>query len=322
MVELITGGLGFIGSIYTACAARAGKHCVVVDRDADKKNLLQDLPNVTIIIADLLQREQLLAIMAQHKPQVVHHFAALSAVGAVPDAVFADNVTAMTNLLAAMQACEPQPSLIFSSSCSVYGSCVEMTDESAAVQPVSAYARSKVDGEKLLNTAVRDTQLAGVALRYANVAGAIDGYGERRAKQTHLISNLIAAVLREETATIFGDDFPTPDGTCRRDYVHVQDVVVAHELAVANASKGTCAAFNICSGVSHSNLEVVRVVEQVSGKQVRLNIGARRRGDPATVQLNNAKAAQQLGFVPQHSELTTIVSDAYRWQASLAAVRS
>lgn len=329
--ELITGGLGFIGSVYVACAAQKGKHCVVIDRDASKKNLLQKLPTVEVIIADLLQREQLIELVAQHKPQVVHHFAAHSAVGIVPDAVFAENVTATANLLAALQACPPlrstsslpktsqkarlrsMPSLVFASSCSVYGSCEGLTDETAALRPISAYAHSKADCEQLLRDAVRDTPLAAVSLRYANVAGAIAGYGEQMKGNTRLIANLVTAALRDKAMTIFGNDFPTPDGTCRRDYVHVRDVVAAHELAADNFQRGRCVSFNVCSGVSHSNLEVVQAVEQASDKRLRLNMAARRKGDPATVQLSNAKAARELGFVPQHSALATIVGDTYRW---------
>lgn len=313
MLELVTGGLGFIGSAYVACAARAGRHCIVIDRDASKKNLLRELPTVEVVIADLLRREQLVALMARYKPRLVHHFAAHSAVGVVPDAVFADNVIATANLLAALQACEPRPSLVYASSCSVYGNCEGMTDERATLRPVSAYARSKAEGERLLNDAARDTRLTAVVLRYSNVAGAVDGYGERRAQETHLIPNLISAALRNETVTIFGDDFPTPDGTCRRDYVHVRDVVAAHELAAANLPRGSCNSFNVCAGVSHSNLEVVRAVEQVSGERLQLNIAARRKGDPATVQLSNVKAARALDFVPRCSELATVVGDTYRW---------
>lgn len=314
MLELVTGGLGFIGSAYVACAARAGRHCVVIDRDTSKKNLLCELPTVEVIIADLLRREQLVALIARHKPQIVHHFAAHSAVGVVPDTVFADNVVATANLLAALQACDhPRPSLVYASSCSVYGNCEEMTDERATLRPVSAYARSKAEGERLLNDAVCDPRLAVVVLRYSNVAGAVDGYGERRAQETHLIPNLIGAALRNEAVTIFGDDFPTPDGTCQRDYVHVRDVVAAHELAAANLQRGSCSSFNVCAGVSHSNLEVVRTVEQVSGKRLQLNIAARRKGDPATVQLSNVKAARALNFVPRCSELATVVGDTYRW---------
>ena len=313
MLELVTGGLGFIGSAYVACAARAGKHCIVIDRDAGKKNLLHELPTVEVIIADLLQREQLVALITRYKPRVVHHFAAHSAVGVVPDKVFADNVVATANLLAALQSCEPRPSLVYASSCSVYGNCEEMTDETATLRPVSAYARSKAEGEQLLSDAARDTRLAVMVLRYSNVAGAVDGYGERRARETHLIPNLISAALRNEVVTIFGDDFPTPDGTCRRDYVHVRDVVAAHELAATNLQRGACASFNVCAGMSHSNLEVVRAVEQVSDKRLQLNIAARRKGDPATVQLSNVKAERALNFVPRCSELATIVGDAYRW---------
>ena len=125
--------------------------------------------------------------------------------------------------------------------------------------------------------------------------------------------------LRAEAVTIFGDDFSTPDGTCRRDYVHVLDVVAAHTRAAANLTRGHCPAFNVCAGVSHSNLEVVRAVEQASGKHLQLNIAARRQGDPATVQLSNAKARRELGFVPQHSALAKIVSNTYRWLQTRAS---
>ena len=314
MLELITGGLGFIGSIYVARAAQAGRRCVVVDRDTSKKNLLQALPQVEVVATDLLQRAQLVELVAHYQPQVVHHFAAHSAVGIVPDAVFTENVTMTANLLAALctQDASP-PGLVFSSSCAVYGNSEGVSDETATLRPVSAYARSKAACEQLLHDAARDTQLAAVALRYSNVAGAIEGYGEQRTRKTHLISSISDAVLHDSAATIFGDDYPTPDGTCRRDYVHVRDVVAAHELAAAHLQRGQCASFNVCAGVSHSNLEVAHTVEQVSSKRLRLNLAARRRGDPVAVQLSNAKAARELGFVPRYSVLTTIVGDTYRW---------
>ncbi len=314
MLELVTGGLGFIGSVYVACAVRAGRHCIVVDRDSSKKNLLRALPRVEVIIADLLSRERITALVAQYQPQIVHHFAAHSAVGAVPETTFAENVTMTANLLAALQAGRSDVGLVFASSCSVYGDGEGVSDETTTLHPISAYARSKVACERLLRDAVRNTQLAAVSLRYANVAGAIEGYGEQfSSATTRLIPKLIAAARHNEVATIFGYDFSTPDGTCRRDYVHVRDVVAAHERAAVRLQPGRCMSFNICAGTSHSNLEVVRAVEQISGRHLRIKMAARRKGDPAAVQLSKAKAARTLGFVAQHSELATIIGDTHRW---------
>ena len=139
------------------------------------------------------------------------------------------------------------------------------------------------------------------------------GFAAQRVRENQLIPKLSLAALHNEAVTIFGNDFPTPDGTCQRDYVHVHDVVTAHQQAVAQVQAGHCGSYNICAGVSHSNLEVVRAVEQASNKRLQLNLTARRTGDPAAVQLSYAKAKRELGYVPQYSSLATIVADTYRW---------
>lgn len=313
MSVLVTGGLGYIGSVFVASAVRAGQRCVVIDHDATKKDLLQKLPHTEVIIADLRQRETLTAIVARLQPRVVHHFAAHSAVGAHPDALFAENVTLTTNLIDALCACNSMPGLIFASSCSVYGNYEGVADENTPIQPVSAYGRSKADCERLLSAASRDHQLAALRLRYSNVGGASGDYGEQRTHETHLIPNLVAAALQARAVTIFGNDLPTADGTCLRDYVHVLDVVTAHIQAATQLQPGNCPAYNICAGTSHSNLAVVRAVERASGKSLQLKFADRRRGDVLAVRLANHKAQQELGFTPQHSRLATIVTDTYRW---------
>ena len=307
---LITGGLGYIGSVLAERVVQTGRSCVVLDCDTSKRELFRDLAQVEVVVADLLASEVLTEVMLRHKPQLVYHCAAHSAVGAGSDAIFAENVVTTANLLAAMRACQRLPDLVFASSCSVYGSSDKVCDEQAPLAPVSAYARSKLNCEQLLAKTASTSALAVAVLRYSNVAGATARYGEQRVQETHLIPNLIRAARYGKRVTIFGADLPTPDGTCVRDYVHVSDVAIAHEQATVHLQPGSCQVFNICAGRSHSNLEVVQMVERVSGKCLQLEMAAARRGDTVAVRLANTKAAQQLNFVPSRP-LDTIVTDAW-----------
>ena len=249
------------------------------------------------------------------QPDVVHHFAALSVVGGMPVEVFTENTAGTKALITALLQSKPQTGIVFASSCAVYGNYAGTCDEETEHTPVSAYGKSKSDCEQLL----RASTLPTVILRYSNVGGATQANGERREQETHLIPNLIDASLQNKPAVLHGQGLPTIDGTNERDYVHVRDVVNMH-LNISNDIQAKCQVFNLCSGHTRSNLEVVKEVELVCGKNIELQWGKARVGDAITISLSNNKIHKYLGHAPSNSSLQKIISSAYpfrrKWLAN------
>ena len=281
------------------------------------KGYRQNVPAGLLHEMDVASTSALTGLMRQLKTEAVVHFAAFIAVGesmAEPERYFVNNVTGSLSLLSAMHAAGVKH-LVFSSTAAVYGNphAVPIL-ETFPIQPMSPYGESKVMVETLLGWFDRIHHLTSVCLRYFNAAGsAPDGaLGEQHEPETHLIPLVLRAVLSGKPVTIFGEDYDTPDGTCIRDYIHVEDLAEAHILALEYLlAGGSSDQFNVGTGSGHSVVEVIRAVEEVTGQKVPYVTGTRREGDPASLVASSDKLQSKLGWQPRSSELKTIVKHAW-----------
>jgi UDP-glucose 4-epimerase len=249
----------------------------------------------------------------------VLHLAAFIAAGesvGSPAKYWENNVVGSLQLLDAMRSAGV-PRLVFSSTANVYGDPRSIPiEETAAMAPPNPYATSKLAVEYALTGHARAYGLAAVSLRYFNAAGAFlspkGARGERHDPETHLIPNaLLVALGAREKLALFGDDYPTPDGTCVRDYIHIYDLATAHLRALEAGQPGEHRVYNLGSGTGFSNLEVVEVVRSVTGHPIPVEMAPRRAGDPAVLVASSEKARTELGWTPERASLTEIVSDAW-----------
>jgi UDP-glucose 4-epimerase len=269
---------------------------------------------------DLADAEGLARVFAERAYAAVIHFAAYIAVGEsmrAPELYFANNVGGSLSLLTAMLRAGVKH-LVFSSTAAVYGMPSKVPiPEGSPFAPVSPYGESKVMVEKLLHWFDEIHSLRSISLRYFNASGADveSGLGEEHEPETHLIPLLFRAILTGEPATIFGEDYPTPDGTCIRDYIHVNDLAQAHILALESLlAGGRSNAFNVGTGSGYSVREVLKAVEEVTGKKVPYAIGPRRAGDPAELVADSMKLRHTLHWTPRESALGDIVSSAWNFE--------
>lgn len=315
---LVTGGAGYIGSHACKALAQAGYIPVTLDnfstgwRDAVKFG--------PYVQADLLDRAALDAAFAEHKPVAVMHFAALSQVGEAmsePGKYWRNNVSGSLNLIEAAVAAGCK-NFVFSSTCATYGDCDgEVLNEDTAQAPLNAYGASKRAIEDMLVDFGAAYGLRHVIFRYFNVAGADpDGeVGEFHRPETHLIPLILDAVDgKRDALTIHGTDYPTPDGTCIRDYVHVMDLVDAHVkgLEWLQADKGD-RVFCLGTGDGFSVREVVDATRHVTNRPVPMNEGPRRGGDAVKLVCGSQRAKDELGWDPSRSTMKQMISDAWRW---------
>ena len=312
---LVTGGAGYIGSVTTHHLLRRGFDVVVIDdlSRGHRKNVaaerlhvlrLQDTDGVARLLAGV---------------DAVVHFAAYIAVGEsirAPELYFSNNVGGTVSLLEAMARADVKR-LVFSSTAAVYGDPAKVPiPEDAGFAPVSPYGESKAMVEKILAQLDRYRGLRSVALRYFNACGAEPdaGLGEEHDPETHLIPLLFRAAVTGAPIEIFGDDYATSDGTCVRDYVHVGDLAAAHVVALDHLmAGGATGAFNVGTGMRLTVLEVLRAVEEVTGKRVPHKIAARREGDPTELVADASKLRRQLGWRPERSGIHEIVRDAWEY---------
>src|SRR4051794_18999256 len=313
---LVTGGAGYIGSVTSRLLLDAGHEVVVID------NLSTGFreavaPDATFVEKDIRDAADVLTPAAGF--DAVLHFAGLIAAGesmAKPELYWHDNVIKSLALLDAVRAARV-PRFIFSSTAAVYGNPLELPiTESAAKAPTNTYGATKLTFDHALTSEAYAHGLAAVSLRYFNVAGAYirDGHeiGERHDPETHLIPiALQVAAGRRDKLQLFGDDYPTPDGTCVRDYIHVADLARAHLLALDAATPGEHRIYNLGNGNGFSNSEVVEVAREVTGAALPVEIGPRREGDPATLVASSARAREDLGWVPQKATLQEMIGDAW-----------
>jgi UDP-glucose-4-epimerase GalE len=231
---------------------------------------------------------------------------------------FVNNVGGSLSLFEAMVRCDVKR-LVFSSSAAAYGipERVPITEDQPYA-PINPYGESKVMVEKILEWLDRYREFRSIRLRYFNACGAEPeaGLGERHDPETHLIPLLLRAIQTGKPVTLFGNDYPTPDGTCIRDYIHVSDLAEAHVLAVEHLLRdGASEAFNVGTGSGHSVLEVLTAVERVTGRMVPHTIGPRREGDPPSLVADSQKLQRALGWSPKRADLDRIVADAWQFAA-------
>jgi UDP-glucose-4-epimerase GalE len=314
---LVTGGAGYIGSHTVRLLLKQGHDVRVVDNLS--KGHRHNVPKGCLHELDLACTRELSELLRRGQYDAVIHFAALIAVGESmrePERYFANNLGSSLSLLTAMSEAGVKR-IVFSSTAAVYGN-PHTTPilESFPIQPVNLYGESKVMVETLLRWFDITRQIRSVSLRYFNASGADPegGLGEEHDPETHLIPLVLRAIRTGRPITIFGDDYDTPDGTCIRDYIHVNDLGQAHILALEYLmSGGASDQFNVGTGVGHSVREVIRAAEEVTGQKVPCVIGARREGDPATLVAGSDKLRARLGWQPQYADLRTIVEHAWRF---------
>ena len=320
---LVTGGAGYIGSHTVRLLLTRGHDVSVVDDLST--GYRHNVPPGRLVEIDVAQTEPLVAVMRRTACEAVIHFAASIAVGEsmrMPEHYFANNVGGSLSLLTAMVRAGVKH-LVFSSTAAVYG-IPHATPilETFPIRPVNPYGESKVMVETMLRWFDQIHHLTSVSLRYFNASGADPdgGLGEEHTPETHLIPLLLRAITTGDPITIFGDDYETDDGTCVRDYVHVVDLAEAHALAVVHLlDGGSSDQFNVGTGTGHSVLEVIRVVEEVTGKKVPYVIGPRRDGDPPSLVAAADKLRTHLGWQARHASLRSIVEHAWRFVVERAA---
>jgi UDP-glucose 4-epimerase len=310
---LVTGGAGYIGSITAYHLLRRGHDVIVVD-DLSRGHRDNVPPELLHVVR--LQDTAALIPLLQGVDAVVH-FAAVIAVGEStrePEFYFSNNVGGSLSLFEAMAKAQVRR-LVFSSTAAVYGNPTKVPiPEDAAFAPLNPYGESKATVERILGQLDQCRGLRSIALRYFNACGAEPSVnlGERHEPETHLIPLLFRALTTGEPIKIFGDDYGTPDGTCIRDYIHVADLAQAHLAALDHLlAGGGSDAFNAGTGSGYSVMEVLRVVEQVTGKRVPFEIAPRREGDAAELVADSSKLQRTLGWKPQRSGLSDLVQDSW-----------
>lgn len=316
---LVTGGAGYVGGHAVRALLEAGHEVVVYD------NLVYGHAETVpceLVVGDLADRARLDGVLAGQPFDAVLHFAAYAYVGesvADPAKYWRNNVAGGLELLDAMRA-HGVNKLVFSSTCATYGypERVPVTEDEPK-KPESPYGESKLAFERVLAAYARAYDLRSVSLRYFNAAGARpDGsLGEDHEPETHLIPLVLrAAAGLALSIKVFGTDYPTPDGTCIRDYIHVDDLASAHVLALGVLeAPGACHAYNVGTGRGYSVREIIDACERVTGRAIPVEEAPRRPGDPAALFADNTKIRRELGWSPQYTDAEAIVATAWRWHA-------
>jgi UDP-glucose 4-epimerase len=320
MKALIVGGAGYIGSVVTRLMIAEGHQVVVLD-DCSTGHADSVPAGVELVRSDIGDAG---SVLSAGGFDAVLHFAAKSLVGesvVKPSLYWRTNVNGTRALLDAI-AEHAVPTLVFSSTAATYGEpeAVPITEDAPA-RPGNTYGATKLSVDMMITGECAATPLGAVSLRYFNVAGAALGAGERHAVETHLIPNALGAVTgAKDPLTVFGDDWPTPDGTPIRDYVHVLDLARAHVLALGAARSGEHLICNLGSGDGYSVKQVLTTIEEVTGRPVPHSVGPRRAGDPTRLVASNARARERLGWTPELG-LRDMVQDAWEFATTGGTIR-
>ena len=318
MAVLVTGGAGYIGSIATEKLAQAGENVVVLDNLATGHRQAIH-PDAVFVQGDIQNRSLLIETMRAYAIDAVLHFAAFIVVSescAKPGLYFGNNTFGAHTVLDAMREAGVSK-FIFSSTAAVYGHPDSVPiGEEAAIRPLNPYGISKRMVEEMLAWHDQAHGLRYTALRYFNAAGATVERGEDHYPETHLIPNVLAAASGDTQAIeVFGSDYATPDGTCIRDYVHIEDLIDAHLRALSYLRDGgSSQIINLGSSTGVSVLEVIDAVQRVTGKAVTVQMSARRPGDSTRLVASSQKAHEVLGWFPRKGDIETIVEDAWAWR--------
>lgn len=317
---LITGGAGYIGSNCALTLLERGYKVIILDNlSRGHVEIVQKLPQATFVHGNIDDAEALTGIVRHHQPAAVMHFAAYAYVGesvTEPARYYQNNVLATLQMLEILRA-EGLKKIIFSSTCATYGTPEKLPiTETTPQAPVNPYGESKLMVEKILRDLGAAYGLESVIFRYFNAAGAHPSalIGECHDPETHLIPLALDATLNRPPLKVFGGDYPTPDGSCIRDYIHISDIAAAHILGLEYLlSGGRSEVFNIGTGTGNSVFEVIKTVEQVTGRAVQYSVAPRRAGDPAVLVAEATKLKRELGWSPQYPTLTEIIETAWRW---------
>jgi UDP-glucose 4-epimerase len=319
---LVTGGAGYVGSVSVEAFLAAGHRVVVLD-DLTTGHREAVSSGATLVVGSYGDSGLVRGLLREYAIEAILHCAARSLVGesiAAPARYYTDNVAGGVNLLEAAREMEVNR-VVFSSTAAVYGE-PESTPipEDAALRPINPYGETKRTFEGALGWYGQAYGMRSVSLRYFNVAGATEALGEDHDPETHLIPNVLMAAERGDAVTLFGDDYPTPDGTCIRDYIHVADLAAAHLLAIEATVAGDprtdegAIACNLGIGGGFSNREVLAAASAVVGREIPFVMGPRRPGDPPVLVAAADRAADLLGWVPQHTTLEAMVGSAWAWR--------
>lgn len=318
MKILVCGGAGYIGSHMCKMLARQGHQVTVFDNLSTGHREACQWGN--FVHGDLLDPKALQSLFASSGFTAVIHFSARSLVGesvANPALYYLNNVVGTLNLLEAMLACEVKR-LVFSSSASIFGSPLQdLIDETHPQIPINPYGETKLIVEKALGYYAQAYGLNSVSLRYFNAAGADPDstIGESHTPETHLIPNVLKAALAEnKRLKVFGNDYQTKDGTCVRDYIHINDLCQAHLLGMEYMDDHPGAhGFNLGNGMGFSILDILRTSAEVTGREIPYDIESRRPGDPPSLVADSRRAREVLGWRPRHVEISEIIRSAWDW---------
>jgi UDP-glucose 4-epimerase len=314
---LIVGGAGYIGSHTVKQLSNSGYNCIVID------NLIYGHKEAVLTpyfeLADLLDKDSLDRVFKKYQIDSVIHFAAFAYVGESvqhPRKYYENNVVGTLNLLDVMLK-NNVVKIVFSSTCATYGEPQYIPiDESHPQEPINPYGRSKLMIEEVLKDYHQAYGLKYISLRYFNAAGCSKDkdIGESHSPETHLIPLVLQAIINQDKPIkVFGTNYDTPDGTCIRDYIHVEDLAIAHQLALEKLDKYS-GCLNLGTGIGTSVKEIITAAESVTGKRCPVEYAGRRSGDPAKLFATNNKAKNILGWSPKYNDIKEIVSTAWDWE--------
>jgi UDP-glucose-4-epimerase GalE len=317
MRVLVTGGAGYVGSHAAKLLAENGHHVVIIDNLAEgHRAAVGKLP---LVVADLLEQDRIVNVIKDGQIDAVMHFAALAYVGVSvtqPASYYRNNIVGTLALLDAMRETGVER-IVFSSTCATYGIPLQVPiSEEHPQQPISPYGFTKLAIERALGDYSRAYGLGYAALRYFNASGAAaDGtIGEDHDPETHLIPLVLQVALgQREHVEIFGTDYPTPDGTCIRDYIHVDDLATAHLVALEKLERGMELKLNLGTGTGASVQQVIDICRQVTGHPIPTRATGRRAGDPPELVADASLAKRVLGWQARHKGVRSIVESAWQW---------
>jgi UDP-glucose-4-epimerase GalE len=316
MKLLITGGAGYIGAITAKELEKAGHQVLVYDHFFS--HTPAKLGSTPYVKGGLLDAKALTKALSSFHPDVVMHFAAYIQMGesvANPRKYYDNNFIGMLSLVETMikVGCHK---LVFASTAGVYGNPVHLPiPENDPKEPENPYGETKLSVERLLKWYDKAYGFKSISIRFFNAAGATEELGEDHHDESHLIPNIIRAQLAGEEFTLFGDDYPTPDGTCVRDYIHVLDLASAFTLAAEHlmSSEATTTCYNAGTGTGYSNKQVIAMVEKISGQPVKVKSIPRRPGDANELVADSSRLRAELSWSPKYSDLESIIKSAYKY---------
>jgi UDP-glucose 4-epimerase len=315
---VVTGGAGYIGSVVTEALLADGHDVLVLD-NLVKGHRDAVMEGARFAQVDLRDRDLVTQHLRRFECSAVIHLAAFSLVGesmAVPHQYYMNNVVAGLALLDAMRDAGVN-AIVFSSTAAVYGEPARQPiEETAETAPTNPYGETKLAFERILRWYGQAYGLRSISLRYFNAAGATERHGERHHPETHLIPLVLQAAAGDiARVSVYGTDYPTADGTCVRDYIHVADLAQAHVLALSTIDEpGVCRSYNLgCGGAGYSVRQVIDAAASVTGRKISVELGPRRAGDPPTLIASSDLIRRDLGWTPQRQSLDAIVGSAWAW---------